>query len=188
VGRVTQVSQSLALGLALPLLRSYTQLDNLRIDTAQDRELPSASGFRFAIVATRWNDELVTRLIQGALEALKESDAPDDAVEIFRVPGSFEISLCALKAAESGEFDAVICLGVVIRGETPHFDYVAAETARGIGEASLISGVPLLFGVITADNLEQAHARAGARHDNKGYEAAMAAIEVVNLYRNRFSS
>ena len=160
----------------------------MRIDTAQDGEVPSASGFRFAIVASRWNDSLVSRLIDGALDALKESQATDDAVEIFRVPGSFEIPLCALKAAASGEFDAVICLGVIIRGDTPHFDYVAAETARGITEASLETGRPLLFGVITADNIEQANARAGVKHDNKGYEAALAAIEVVNLYKDRFRS
>ena len=138
------------------------------------------------MVASRWNDSLVSRLIEGALEALKESQADDDAVEIFRVPGSFEIPLCALKAAESGKFDAVICLGAIIRGDTPHFDYVAAETARGINEAGLRTGVPLLFGVITADNVEQADARAGARRDNKGYDAAMAAVEVVNLYRQSF--
>ena len=161
---------------------------NLRIDTAQDRELPSAKGFRFAIVASRWNDSLVSRLLQGALEALKESDADDSAIEIFRVPGSFEIPLCSLKAAESAKFDAVICLGVIIRGDTPHFDYVAAETARGITEAGLKTGVPLLFGVITADNVEQAEARAGAKHDNKGYDAAMAAVDVVNLYRKSFGS
>lgn len=130
---------------------------------------------------------MVSRLIEGALEALKESQAAEDAVEIFRVPGSFEIPLCALKAAEARKFDAVICLGVIIRGETPHFDYVAAETARGITEASLKTGVPLLFGVITANNLEQANARAGAKRDNKGYDAAMAAIEVVNLYRDGFA-
>lgn len=159
----------------------------MRIDTAPDEEKLSAHGFRFAIVASRWNDSLVSRLIEGALEALKESKGTDDAVEIFRVPGSFEIPLCALKAAESGKFDAVICLGVIIRGETPHFDYVAAETARGIADASLKTGVPLLFGVITADNVEQANARAGARRDNKGYDAALAAVEVVNLYRERFA-
>jgi 6,7-dimethyl-8-ribityllumazine synthase len=159
----------------------------LRIDIKQDEERPSAKGFRFAIVATRWNDSLVSRLIEGALEALQESEAADEAVEIFRVPGSFEIPLCALKAAQSGKFDAVICLGVIIRGETPHFDYVAAETARGITDAGLQSGVPLLFGVITADNVGQAEARAGAKRDNKGYDAALAAVEVVNLYRDRFA-
>ena len=169
----------------------YTQFearprDNLRIDTAQDQELPSARGFRFAIVASLWNDSLMARLVEGALEALKESEAENNAVEIFRVPGSFEIPLCALKAAESGKFDAVICLGVIIRGDTPHFDYVAAETARGINEAGLRTGIPLLFGVITADNVEQANARAGAKRDNKGYDAALAAVAVVNLYRERF--
>ena len=158
----------------------------MRIDTAHNEEKLSAKGFRFAIVATRWNDSLVSRLIEGALEALKESEASDEAVEIFRVPGSFEIPLCALKAAQSGKFDAVICLGVIIRGETPHFDYVAAETARGITDAGLQTGVPLLFGVITADNVAQAKARAGAKRDNKGYDAALAAVEVVNLYRDRF--
>ena len=128
----------------------------------------------------------MTRLLDGALEALRESSLAAEAVQIYRVPGSFELPLCALKAAQSGKFDAVICLGVIIRGETPHFDYVAAETARGIGEAALSTGVPVMFGVITADNVEQANARAGARHDNKGYEAAMAAVEVVNLYRQTF--
>jgi 6,7-dimethyl-8-ribityllumazine synthase len=160
----------------------------LRIDTAQDQGRPDASGFRFAIVASRWNDSLVSRLIDGAREALKEAQAADAAVKVFRVPGSFEIPLCALKAAESGEFDAVICLGVIIRGDTPHFDYVASETTRGIGAASLKTGVPLLFGVITADNVDQANARAGARHDNKGYEAAMAAVEVVNLYKGELGT
>jgi 6,7-dimethyl-8-ribityllumazine synthase len=142
--------------------------------------------FRFAIVASRWNDSLVSRLVAGAVEALKESSVADDAIEIYRVPGSFELPLCALKAAEAGKFDAVICLGVVIRGETPHFDFVAAEAARGICEVSLKTGVPVMFGVITANTAEQADARAGAKHDNKGYEAALAAIEVVNLYRDVF--
>jgi len=159
---------------------------NLRIDTAQHEEKLSAKGFRFAIVASRWNDSLVSRLIEGALEALEESQVSADAVEIFRVPGSFEIPLCALKAAQSGKFEAVICLGVIIRGETPHFDFVAAETARGITDASLQTGVPLLFGVITADNVEQANARAGAKRDNKGYDAALAAVEVANLYHEKF--
>jgi len=156
----------------------------LRLDNspAADHQL-SAKGFSFAIVGSRWNDTLVTRLIEGALLALKESSVDAGAVQIYRVPGSFEIPLCALKAAESRWFDAVICLGVIIRGDTPHFDYVAAETARGINEAGLRTGVPVLFGIITADNIDQANARAGERHDNKGYEAAMAAIEVVNLYK-----
>ena len=147
----------------------------------------NAKGFRFAIVASRWNDSLVSRLIDGALDALAELSADENAVEVFRVPGSFEIPLCALKAAESGKFDAVICLGVIIRGETPHFDYIATETVRGIGEAALKSGVPLLFGVITADNIDQAIDRAGEKLSNKGFEAARAAVELVNLYRKAFT-
>jgi 6,7-dimethyl-8-ribityllumazine synthase len=146
----------------------------------------NAKGFRFAIVASRWNDSLVSRLIAGALDALQELSAVEDAIDIFRVPGSFEIPLCALKAAESGKFDAVICLGVVIRGQTPHFEYIASECARGIGQASMKTGVPLLFGVITAENVEQAIDRAGVKLGNKGFEAATAAVELVNLYKNAF--
>jgi 6,7-dimethyl-8-ribityllumazine synthase len=138
------------------------------------------------VVASRWNDSLVSRLINGALEALQEAAVDQEHIELYRVPGSFELPLCALKAAESGNFDAVICLGVVIRGETPHFDFVAAEAARGIADVSLKTGVPVMFGVITADTVAQANARAGAKHDNKGYEAAMAAVDLVNLYREAF--
>ena len=144
----------------------------------------NAKGFRFAIVASRWNDSIVSRLIDGALEALGELSA--EAIEVFRVPGAFEIPLCALKAAESGKFDAVICLGVIIRGQTPHFEYIASEVARGIGEAGLKTGVPLLFGVITAENVDQAIDRAGVKLGNKGFEAATASVELVNLYRKAF--
>jgi 6,7-dimethyl-8-ribityllumazine synthase len=146
----------------------------------------SAKGFRFAIVASRWNDGIVSRLIYGARAALTELHAAADAAELFRVPGAFEIPLCAQKAAESGRFDAVICLGVIIRGDTPHFDYIAAAAARGIGEAGLRTGVPLLFGVITADNIEQANERSGKDEKNKGYEAATAAVEVVNVFKKSF--
>jgi 6,7-dimethyl-8-ribityllumazine synthase len=155
---------------------------------ATEQKAHSAKGFRFAIVASRWNDSIGSRLIAGARDALAELSADEGAVEIFRVPGSFEIPLCALKAAESGKFDAVICLGVIIRGETPHFDYIAGETARGIGEASLKTGVPLLFGVITADNIDQAIDRAGEKLNNKGYEAAKAAVELANLYQDVFGT
>ncbi len=160
----------------------------LQVDASQpiDPQTNSAKGFRFAIVASRWNDSLVSRLIDGALDALKECAAEEKAIRIFRVPGSFEIPLCAMKAAESGDFDAVICLGVIIRGDTPHFDYVAAETSRGINEVGLKTGVPAMFGVITADNVEQANARAESKHRNKGYESALAAVEVVNLFRDSF--
>lgn len=128
----------------------------------------------------------MSRLVDGALEALHEVSVKADAITLYRVPGCFEIPLCALKAAESKKFDAIICLGVVIRGDTPHFDYVAGETARGITEVNLKTGVPALFGIITANTAEQANARAGTKHDNKGYEAAMAAVEVANLYRDAF--
>ncbi len=148
----------------------------------------SAKGFRFAIVASRWNDEIVSRLIDGARMALAELHADADAVVLFRVPGAFEIPLCAQKAAESGRFDAVICLGVIIRGDTPHFDYIAASAARGIGEAGLRTGVPLLFGVITADNIEQANERSANDKNNKGYEAAIAAVEIANIFKKSFPS
>ena len=169
-----------------PIRDSHTP--NLRIDspTNPESEPLSGSNFRFAIVASRWNDSIVSRLVEGALEALHERGVKDDAITVYRVPGCFEIPLCALKAAESKRFDAIICLGVIIRGDTPHFDYVAAETARGITEVNLKTGVPALFGIITANTVEQANARADAKLDNKGYEAAMAAIEVVNLYRDAF--
>ena len=160
----------------------------MRIDSPDKNQRESSSGkdFRFAIVASQWNESLVSRLVEGAVDALKEASVDDNSRKIFFVPGSFELPLCALKAAQSGKFDAVICLGVIIRGDTPHFDYVAAETARGISQVSLTTGVPVLFGVITANTVEQATARAGTKHDNKGYEAAMAAVEVANLYRDAF--
>lgn len=146
----------------------------------------TAAGFHFAIVASRWNDAIVSHLIEGAHRALTNASVDENAIEVFRVPGAFELALCAQKAAESGKFDAVICLGVIIRGETPHFEYIAAAAASGISEAGLRTGVPLLFGVITADNAEQANDRAGADDNNKGYEAAMAAAELANLYRKEF--
>ncbi|HLM01167.1 MAG TPA: 6,7-dimethyl-8-ribityllumazine synthase [Pyrinomonadaceae bacterium] len=145
--------------------------------------LLTAEGFRFAIIAARWNDFLTARLTEGALDALERLGAQEAAVEIFKVPGSFEIPLTALKVAESGRFDAVICLGTIIRGQTPHFDYVAGEAAKGIGQAGMKTGVPVLFGIVTADTLEQAIDRAGVKAGNKGFEAAMSAVELVNLYK-----
>jgi 6,7-dimethyl-8-ribityllumazine synthase len=181
---------------ALSLFSSFTYTPNA-LPTVSDNDdqllksAPRPGGanarrFRFAIVASRWNDSLVSRLIEGALDALAELKADMEAVKIFRVPGSFEIPLCALKAAESGKFDAVICLGVIIRGQTPHFEYIAGEVTRGIGEAGMKTGVPLLFGVITAENVDQANDRAGVKLGNKGFEAATAAVELVNLYREAF--
>ena len=143
----------------------------------------SAGGFRFALVSSRWNDFLTARLVEGALDALERLGADEGAVEHFRVPGSFEIPLAALKAAQSGRFDAIVCLGTVIRGQTPHFEYVAGEVTKGVAHVGLQTGVPVLYGIVTADTLEQAIDRAGVKAGNKGFEAAMSAVEMVNLYK-----
>ena len=143
----------------------------------------SAGGFRFALVSSRWNDFLTARLVEGALDALARLGADEGAVEHFRVPGSFEIPLAALRAAQSGRFDAIVCLGTVIRGQTPHFEYVAGEVTKGVAHVSLQTGVPVLYGIVTADTLEQAIDRAGVKAGNKGFEAAMSAVEMVNLYK-----
>ena len=143
----------------------------------------SAEAFHFAIVVSRWNDSLTSKLANGAVQALTAAGAAEKAIEIFHVPGAFELPLASLKAAETGLFDAVIALGVVIRGETPHFDYVAEQAAAGIMQASIETGIPVMFGVVTADTLEQAEARCGGAVGNKGYEAAMSAIEMANLSR-----
>ena len=140
-------------------------------------------GFRFAIVASRWNDFISSRLVEGALDALERLGADEKLVEVFRVPGAFEIPLLALRLAESEKFDAVICLGTIIRGQTPHFEYIAGEVTRGIGEAGLQTGVPVVFGVVTADTVDQAIDRAGVKLGNKGFEAATTAVELVNLYK-----
>ena len=142
----------------------------------------TAEGFRFAIVVSRWNDFLTSKLVDGALDALDSHGVDEDSVEVFKVPGSFELPLTCKKIAETGDFDAVIAVGVVIRGETPHFDYVAGEAASGISKAAMETGVPVLFSIITANTLEQAINRAGVKSGNKGYEAAVSAIEIVNLY------
>ena len=146
----------------------------------------SGAGFRFAIVASRWNDFISSRLVEGALDALERLGVAEKKVEIYKVPGSFEIPLAALKAAASGKFDAVICLGTIIRGQTPHFEYIANEVAHGIAQASMSTGVPVVFGIVTADNLDQAIDRAGVKLGNKGFEAATSAVELVNLYKGAF--
>jgi 6,7-dimethyl-8-ribityllumazine synthase len=143
----------------------------------------SAEGLRVAIVASRWNDFIVSRLIGGATDALERLGASSDAITIIRVPGSFELPMAAKRAALSEEYDAVICLGVVIRGETSHNEYIAAEVIKGIAQVSLETNLPITLGVVTADNLEQAIDRAGAKSGNKGFDAAMTAVELVNLYR-----
>jgi 6,7-dimethyl-8-ribityllumazine synthase len=142
-----------------------------------------ASGLRFAIVVARFNEFISTRLLDGALDALKRHDADMDGVDIAWVPGSFEIPMVASKLAASGRYDAVICLGAVIRGSTPHFDYVAAEVSKGIARVSLDREVPVAFGIITADTIEQAVERAGAKQGNKGWQAALTAVEMANLLK-----
>jgi 6,7-dimethyl-8-ribityllumazine synthase len=141
-------------------------------------------GLKFAIVASRWNDFITSKLIEGALDALEKLGVEEKDVQIFKVPGSFEIPLTALKLAQSSKFDAIICLGVIIRGETPHFEYVAGEAAKGIGQVALQTGIPVLFGIVTADTAEQAMDRAGVKMGNKGFETAMAAVEIVNLHKS----
>lgn len=143
----------------------------------------SAEGLRVAIVASRWNDFIVSRLIGGAVDALERLGASSDAITIIRVPGSFELPMAAKRAAMSDEYDAVVCLGVVIRGETSHNEYIAAEVIKGVANVSLETNLPISLGVVTADNLEQAIDRAGAKSGNKGFDAAMTAVELVNLYR-----
>ena len=147
----------------------------------------NGQGFRFAIVASRWNDFISARLVEGALDALERLGADEKLVEVFRVPGAFEIPLLALRLAESEKFDVVICLGTIIRGQTPHFEYIAGEVTRGIGEAGLQTGVPVVFGVVTADTIDQAIDRAGVKLGNKGFEAATTAVELANLYKTVIS-
>ena len=125
--------------------------------------------------------------MESALDALDRLGADENAAELYKVPGSFEIPLLALKLAESGKYDAVICLGTIIRGQTPHFEYIAGEVTKGIAQAGMQTGVPVVYGVVTADTLEQAIDRAGVKLGNKGFEAAMTAVELVNLYKEVFN-
>jgi 6,7-dimethyl-8-ribityllumazine synthase len=144
----------------------------------------SAAGLEFAIIVSRFNDFITARLLDGAMDALLRHGAIEDRVTVYRVPGSFEIPLLARKLVTSGfAGDAIICLGALIRGATPHFDYIAAEASKGIASTALESGVPVTFGVLTTDTLEQAIERAGSKAGNKGWEAAVSAIEMANLYR-----
>lgn len=142
-----------------------------------------ASGLKSAVVASRFNDFVTAKLIEGAVDCLLRLGAAEKDLTVIRVPGSFELPLAAKKAASSGKYDAVICLGALIRGQTPHFDYIAAEVTKGVAQVSLETGVPVTFGVITADTLEQAVDRAGAKSGNKGFEAALGAVEMANLLR-----
>ncbi len=140
-----------------------------------------AREYRFAIVVSRFNEFISGHLLNGALDCLRRHEAKEDGIDIIWVPGSFEIPLAAMKAACSKRYDSVICLGAVIRGATPHFDYIASEVAKGVAAVSLETGIPVIFGVITSDNLEQAIERAGSKAGNKGWQAAASAIEMADL-------
>jgi 6,7-dimethyl-8-ribityllumazine synthase len=143
----------------------------------------SAAGLRFAIIVSRFNSFITERLLGGAMDALTRTGANPDQIDVVKVPGSWEVPLVAGELARQKRYDAVICLSAVIRGETPHFDYVAGEAAKGIAQAAAASGVPVAFGVLTTNTLEQAIDRAGAKGGNKGFDAAMTAVEMANLMR-----
>jgi len=176
---------------ASPILRHAVTIQLARCErlqpTVHEGRL-NAEGFRFAIVASRWNEFISARLVEGALDGLERLGAKEGRVEVYRVPGAFEIPLLALRLAQSRKFDAIICLGTIIRGQTPHFDYIANEVARGISHAGLQSGLPVVFGIVTADTVDQAIDRAGVKLGNKGFEAAMTAVELANLYRESFEA
>lgn len=142
----------------------------------------SATGKKFAILVSRFNDFLTSKLKDGAIDCLVRHGASDGDIAVIWVPGSFELPHVAARLAQNGEYDAIICLGALIRGQTPHFDYIASEVAKGIGKIGLENKLPVIFGVVTADTLEQAIERAGTKQGNKGFQAALSAIEMTSLY------
>ena len=144
----------------------------------------TAKGLKFCIIASRFNDFITSRLVEGASDALVRHGTKEDDIDVVKVPGAFEIPLIAKKAASSKRYNAVIALGTVIRGATPHFDLVASEAAKGVAQVSLETGVPISFGIITSDTIEQAIERAGSKSGNKGWDAAMAAIEMSNVVKS----
>ncbi|MDK2791896.1 MAG: 6,7-dimethyl-8-ribityllumazine synthase [Deferribacteres bacterium] len=143
----------------------------------------NGKGFKFAIVCSRFNDFIVKSLVAGAVDALLRHEVNQEDIEVFKVPGAFEIPLMCKKLADTKKYDAVIAVGAVIRGSTPHFEYVSSEVAKGVAKAGYDTGVPVIFGVLTTDTIEQAVERAGTKAGNKGAEAAMSALEFVNLLR-----
>jgi len=142
-----------------------------------------AKGLRVGLLVSRFNSFISDRLVEGAIDGLLRHNAEKEDINIVRVPGAYEIPPAAKKMAESGRYDAIVCLGAVIRGATPHFDYVSAEVTKGVASVSLDSGIPVAFGVLTTDTIEQAIERAGSKAGNKGFDAAMAAVEMANLYK-----
>lgn len=176
---------------ASPILRNAVTIKlagSNRLQPAVHEGRLNAEAFRFAIVASRWNEFISGRLVEGALDGLARLGAKEGRVEVYRVPGAFEIPLLALRLAQSRKYDAIICLGTIIRGQTPHFDYIANEVAHGVSHAGLESGLPVVFGIVTADTVDQAIDRAGVKLGNKGFEAAMTAVELANLYRETFEA
>lgn len=141
------------------------------------------TGLKIGIVTSRWNDFMGSKLLEGAKDALVRHDVSEEDIDVAYVPGSFEITLAAMKMAEKKKYDAIICLGVLIRGATPHFDYIASEASKGIAQTSWQNGIPVTFGVITTETIEQAIERSGSKAGNKGAEAALAAIEMANLLK-----
>ena len=142
-----------------------------------------AKGLKFALIASRFNEFISSKLVDGATDTLTQHGADEKDITLFQVPGSFEIPAVAKRLAGSKKYDAVICLGTVIRGDTPHFDYISNEVAKGVSQVSLSENIPCIFGIITADTLEQAIDRAGTKSGNKGRDAAISAIEMINLYK-----
>jgi len=142
----------------------------------------SGQGKRFGIVVSRFNEFVSIRLLEGAMDCLRRHGASDDDITVAWVPGAFDIPVLAKRMGDSGTYDAIVCLGTVIRGDTPHFDYVAAEAAKGVAYAAMQTGVPTVFGIVTADTLEQAIDRAGAKAGNRGWDAAQSALELADLY------
>ncbi len=142
-----------------------------------------AEGLRFGLIASRFNEMIVRRLVSGAMDALQRHGASEDLIELAWVPGAFELPIAAQRMAESGRYDAIICLGAIIRGATPHFEYVAAEASKGIAKVGLDAKLPVIYGVLTADTIEQAIERAGTKAGNRGVDAAVSAIEMANLLR-----
>ena len=142
-----------------------------------------AKGLKFAIIVSRFNDFITGKLLEGAVDGLLRHGVKEEDIEVIKVPGAFEIPLTARKVASKGSYNALICLGTVIRGATPHFDYVAAEVSKGVAAASMETGVPIAFGVLTTDTIEQAVERAGTKSGNKGFDAAMTAIEMAQVFK-----
>ena len=143
----------------------------------------NASGFKFAIIVSRFNDLLTAKLQEGAIDCLIRHNAAEEKIDVFKVPGSFEIPYVANHLAESGSYNAIICLGALIRGHTPHFEYIAAEVSKEIANISLKTGLPIIYGVVTADTLDQGIERCGTKAGNRGWDAAQSAIEMANLYK-----